>query len=75
LLQNFKRFRKKEAREKGEFSFVLIISSRIASVEEFGVFIRGHWKIENEFHWRMDVAFLQDKSTILQKMIAFNLLK
>ena len=36
------------------------ISSRDCAAEEFGRIIRGHWSIENNLHWALDVSFGED---------------
>jgi len=40
------------------------ISSMEASAERFGQIIRGHWSIENQLHWSLDVQFGEDASQI-----------
>ena len=40
------------------------ISSLIASAEHFHHLIRGHWSIENQLHWVLDVTFHEDQSLI-----------
>jgi len=40
------------------------ISSMKASAETFGRIIRGHWSIENQLHWSLDVQFGEDASQI-----------
>lgn len=61
------------------------ISSKIDSAMNFNKFIRDHWKIENSFHWVLDVAFNEDHSRkrkdnagenfALVRRISLNLLK
>jgi len=36
------------------------ISSRKESAEKFNELIRGHWGIENNLHWHLDVTFKED---------------
>ena len=36
------------------------ISSFDTTAENFGEIIRGHWSIENQLHWMLDVAFRED---------------
>ena len=36
------------------------ISSFDTTAEQFGEIIRGHWSIENQLHWMLDVSFRED---------------
>lgn len=36
------------------------ISSFDTSAEDFGAIIRGHWSVENNLHWMLDVVFRED---------------
>jgi predicted transposase YbfD/YdcC len=36
------------------------LSSRVLTAQEFAEVIRGHWSIENNCHWTLDVAFGED---------------
>jgi len=39
------------------------ISSLISNAEHLNNTIRGHWQIENQLHWTLDVQFFEDGST------------
>jgi predicted transposase YbfD/YdcC len=53
--------------------------------KRFGALVRGHWGIENQVHWVLDIAFREDECRIrkdqgpanmgLLRKLAFNLLK
>ena len=40
------------------------ISSRDANVRPFATRVRGHWQIENQLHWRLDVIMDEDDAHI-----------
>jgi predicted transposase YbfD/YdcC len=40
------------------------ISSRDANVHQFATRVRGHWQIENQLHWRLDVIMNEDDAHI-----------
>jgi len=37
------------------------ILSRLITVQEFAAAVRGHWGIENNLHWQLDVSFREDE--------------
>ena len=61
------------------------ISSRAADVHQFATRVRGHWQIENQLHWRLDVVMDEDNAHIrvdhgpenmtVLRHVALNLLK
>ena len=49
------------------------ISSMAASAETFGNLIRGHWSIENQLHWSLDVSFREDACQVRKDRAPENL--
>lgn len=60
-------------------------SSHVVDAKTFAEMIRGHWGIENQLHWCLDVGFREDESRIrtdhgpenlaLLRKVAMNLAK
>jgi predicted transposase YbfD/YdcC len=50
----------------GKFCYEMrhYIMSRKLSAKEFAAAVRGHWSIENQLHWQLDVTFGEDQSRI-----------
>jgi predicted transposase YbfD/YdcC len=44
----------------------LYILSKKLSAKQFAAAARGHWGIENQLHWQLDVTFNEDQSRIRQ---------
>jgi predicted transposase YbfD/YdcC len=44
-----------------------------ATAEEFAAMIRGHWSIENQLHWSLDVLFREDASRVSKDRAPENL--
>ncbi len=55
-----KTFYKQTNKESVETSYY--ISSAKSSAKKFNQAVRGHWAIENNLHWSLDVLFQEDKS-------------
>ena len=51
------------------------ISSREWEAEEVAKVIQGHWSIENNLHWALDVEFHEDESQIFRAFAQENLSK
>ncbi len=49
------------------------IISLALGVKRFAHAIRSHWKIENSFHWCLDVTFREDECRVRNRMAAENL--
>jgi predicted transposase YbfD/YdcC len=46
------------------------ISSRKIGVRQFAKACRGHWRIENNLHWQLDISFAEDASRMQQRSSA-----
>jgi predicted transposase YbfD/YdcC len=57
----------------GEMTDRYYISNADMSAEEFYQHIRGHWSIENQLHWSLDVIFREDASLVSKGHAAENL--
>ena len=53
-----------EKKNKEYLSDKLFLSSKKLDTEEAYKYVRGHWNIENNLHWVLDVNFNEDKSKI-----------
>jgi predicted transposase YbfD/YdcC len=49
------------------------IGSRAMSARQYGEALRGHWGIENNLHWQMDIAFGEDANRVQRRHGAENL--
>jgi predicted transposase YbfD/YdcC len=61
--------------DKGKTSEELrfFIGSRHAGAAEYARGLRGHWKIENNLHWQLDVTFREDDNRVRDRTGAQNL--
>jgi predicted transposase YbfD/YdcC len=48
------------------------IGSKRMSARSYGKVLRGHWAIENNLHWQLDVTFGEDDSGIYKRNAAEN---
>jgi predicted transposase YbfD/YdcC len=49
------------------------ILSVLLSAKEFAGAVRGHWSIENNLHWQLDVSFREDESRVRRDHAPANL--
>jgi predicted transposase YbfD/YdcC len=49
------------------------IISKLATAKDAGLGLRGHWGIENNLHWQLDVTFREDENRVLNRNGAQNL--
>jgi predicted transposase YbfD/YdcC len=50
--------------DESEVEMRFFISSLPAKVKQFARSVRGHWGIENQLHWSLDVTFAEDQSRV-----------
>jgi predicted transposase YbfD/YdcC len=48
------------------------IGSRKMGVRKYAQVLRGHWRIENNLHWQLDISFGEDDRRIQQRHAAAN---
>lgn len=60
---------------QGETSFEVryFIGSKKARARYYGRALRGHWRIENNLHWQLDVSFDEDSNQTASRQGASNL--
>lgn len=49
------------------------IGSRVMPAKRYAEVLRGHWSIENQLHWHLDVTFEEDASRVQRPNAAENL--
>ena len=62
-----------QKKDKGETLLRYFISSRQLTAEEILKATRSHWRVENQLHWVMDVAFDEDRCRARKDNAAENL--
>jgi predicted transposase YbfD/YdcC len=49
------------------------IGSRVMTARQYALALRGHWSIENNLHWQLDVSFREDQNRVADRNAAENL--
>ena len=49
------------------------IGSRVMSALDYALALRGHWGIENNLHWQLDVCFKEDDNRVADRNASENL--
>jgi len=63
--------RKLKDKESDETHY--FIGSRVMSAQGYGEALRGHWGIENNLHWQLDITFGEDANRVQRRQGAENL--
>ncbi len=53
-----------ELKDRCRFDTRYYISSAKTSAEDAAKAVRGHWRVENQLHWTLDVVFNEDQSRL-----------
>jgi predicted transposase YbfD/YdcC len=53
-----------DSRGRASVEIRYYILSRLLSAQEFARAVRGHWSIENNLHWQLDVSFREDECRV-----------
>jgi predicted transposase YbfD/YdcC len=61
-----------EAGGESSFHVRYFIGSKRARARYYGESLRGHWRVENNLHWQLDVTFREDDSRVRQRTAATN---
>lgn len=65
--------RERTSNGKTSTETIFFIGSRKASAKVYGKGLRGHWSIENNLHWQLDVTFAEDHNRVSRRHGAENL--
>jgi predicted transposase YbfD/YdcC len=65
----------RERLEKGKTTIEIhyFIGSRVMSASDYALALRGHWGIENNLHWQLDVSFHEDDNRTADRNACENL--
>jgi predicted transposase YbfD/YdcC len=63
---------RKEADGRSSFRVRYFIGSKRATARYYAQRMRGHWRVENNLHWQLDVTYQEDASRTRQRTAATN---
>lgn len=63
---------RKEGDGEGTFHVRYFIGSKRAKARYYAQRLRGHWRVENNLHWQLDVTFREDDGRVRQRTAATN---
>jgi predicted transposase YbfD/YdcC len=63
---------RKEGDGESSFHVRYFIGSKRAKARYYAQRMRGHWRVENNLHWQLDVTFQEDASRVRQRTAATN---
>lgn len=63
---------RKEADGESTFHVRYFIGSKRAKARYYAQRLRGHWRVENNLHWQLDVTFREDDSRVRHRTAATN---
>jgi predicted transposase YbfD/YdcC len=65
-------YREREVNGKKSAEMHYFISSFAGAAADYGAELRDHWRVENQLHWQLDVAFREDASQVSRRGSAEN---
>ena len=66
-------YREREVAGEASEEVHYFIGSRVMSAQQYAAATRGHWGIENNLHWQLDVVFGEDANRVQHRNGAENL--
>jgi predicted transposase YbfD/YdcC len=63
---------RKEGSSESSFHVRYFIGSKRAKARYYAQRMRGHWRVENNLHWQLDVTFREDDGRVRQRAAATN---
>jgi predicted transposase YbfD/YdcC len=71
IIVQYRTYRRQKGKETAQTDRYYIWSGDF-SAEEYLKYIRGHWSIENQLHWMLDIMFREDECRVRTGNTALN---